>query len=162
MRTKLTALLLTAAAVAAAQSSNGYAFFAPGGAATGLDSRATYEAGFGVEGILGKGIGLAAELNCRSYHACYGGSTLALFSLGGSYHFIQDKQQKFDPFVAGGWSADLSAAVFGEAASLLYCSGGANYWLSRRLGFRCEFRDDTGRLRFGTHYWGFRMGVAIR
>jgi hypothetical protein len=160
MKSKLIFLLLAAAAVAAAQRTNGYAVFGAGPARNQKVDPADFGVGFGADMALYKGLGLNVELSCQSKTACRSGSINALASVGPSYHFFRDRERKIDPFVEGGYSLSLSNLVFGGLGGLLYYGAGANAWFSRRVGVRMEFRDNLGT---GTaHYWGFRAGIAIR
>ena len=50
-------------------------------------------------------------------------------------------------------------------ANLFNFGAGVNYWLSARWGLKFEFRDHVMRedwSRTTIHYWGVRIGVAIR
>src|SRR5689334_5156366 len=79
-----------------AQDSNGYVFFAPGGATCCGNTAMTLHFGVGGEGILGKGIGVAAELGALGTRRYYTDSVLGVFSPNGSYHFVHGKHIKAD------------------------------------------------------------------
>ena len=49
-------------AVLAAQSSSGYVYFAPGGLTAGSQTAMTFQMGAGGDFILGRGVGLGAEI----------------------------------------------------------------------------------------------------
>lgn len=159
-RTLYVCLLLPLWADAArAQSSNGYVFFGPGAMTyTGFShsARAFYYGGGG-EGILGKIVGLGAELGAVSNMQFRG--ILGLADVNGYAHFYPRRRPRFDPFFTGGYTL-----LFREGhANLFNLGGGANYWFSRRLGLRLEFRDHVWRQSGTTaHLWGFRGGLSFR
>jgi hypothetical protein len=157
-------LLLMGAAAVAAQRASGYAAFTAG-AASGQSSGTPRRLGaaLGAEIALGKGLALNPELSCQSRSACGSGSILGLASVGGSYHFVTDRERKNDPFLTGGYALSLGDAAFSELAGLYYFGAGLTHWFRARLGLRLEFRDDVypGRLRT-IQYWGLRAGIAFR
>ncbi|HUP04947.1 MAG TPA: hypothetical protein VMU19_13215 [Bryobacteraceae bacterium] len=164
MRKKLVVLLLMAAAAGVAQSSSGYVFFAPGGVSSMGYTSMTLHAGFGVDAVIAKGIAGNIEIGGLWPRQCFSDCVVGVFSPGGSYHFLHRKDRKLDPFAGGGYSR-----IFRDGhVNLYYFGGGLNYWAAKHFGVRAEFRDHVHAERyysyfgFVEHYWGFRMGLAIR
>ena len=155
MKTKLLLISLGFAAMAAAQTSHGYVYVAPGALTSGGYNQATLHAGGGGEAIIAKGIGVGAEVGYLGPTA-YMGEGFGVFSANGYYHFIHRKDSKLDPFVTGGYTLFFRSGT----ANLANFGGGVNYWFSRHVGLRAEFRDHlyTG----SEHYWGFRFGATFR
>jgi len=157
MRLRIAVLLLGMSAVAGAQSSSGYLFFAPGGVTAVGQTQATYHAGGGLDAHLVKGLGLNVELGML-FPKEYFMDLVGVFSPGGTYYFRRGEGLKLQPFVAGGYSM-----IFRNGhANLYYFGGGINYWFARRVGVRVEFRDHIYPYDRLVHYWGVRMGVAFR
>lgn len=158
MKIRLAILLLAAAGAVPAQSSSGYAFFAPGGLTVSGHTGMTLHAGFGGDGIVGKGVGVNLELGALWPRQCFGDCVVGMFSPGGTFHFKRDKEAKLDPFVAGGYSLMFRNGH----ENLFYFGGGANYWMSRKIGVRMEFRDHVSAHYTTAHFWSFRLGLAFR
>jgi len=157
MRLKIAVILLTMSAAATAQSSSGYAFFAPGGSSSAGYTAATFHAGGGFDAHLAKGVGLNMELGWL-YPKNEPSAGLGVFSPGLTYYFRHAKNLKLEPFAAGGYSL-----MFREGhQNLYYFGGGVNWWLSKRFGTRLEFRDHVYPQGPAVHFWGVRMGVAFR
>jgi hypothetical protein len=142
-----------------AQRSNGYVFFAPGGVSCCGYTAMTLQAGVGGEAVLGKGVGIGAELSALGTREDFADAVMGVFSPNGYYHFVHRKEAKLDPFITGGYTlmfryGHINAFNFG---------GGANYWLARHLGLRVEFRDHVDRVggSGAIHYWGGRVGVVF-
>jgi hypothetical protein len=154
----ITLALTMSVAPAAAQRSNGYVFFAPGAASCGGCNNMTLHLGGGAEGILGKGVGLGAELGFLAPRESFGDG-LGVFSPNGYYHFPgKSKDRKLDPFVTGGYTL-----LFRNGhASLWNFGGGVNYWFGGKLGLKLEMRDHVWSDGGTTHYWGIRIGLAFR
>jgi hypothetical protein len=135
----------------------GYAFVAPGGASGGGATVTTLHIGGGGEGLLYKGLGVGGELGYWGPTKSFGDG-VGLLSVNGSYHVLpRNSDRKVVPFVTAGYSLAFRSAT----ANLFNFGGGINYWISKRVGLRLEFRDHVwfaGPL----HYWGFRIGVAFR
>jgi hypothetical protein len=139
-----------------AQPSNVYVFFAPGGLTGYGRTDMTLHAGLGGEAIVGKGVGVGAELGAvgpRQYLA----DAVGLFSPNGYYHFVHGKNVKVDPFVTGGYTLLFRAGH----VNLFNFGAGVNYWFHRRIGTRFEFRDHVYHNYATLHYWGFRFGLAL-
>jgi len=151
-------LVLAFAAAAAAQSTSGYIFVAPGGATGSARTEATLQAGGGVEVALPKHFGAGVELGALSPIGSWGDATLGVFSASGYYHFIKGKKSNIDPFVDGGYTLFFHSG----SANLYHFGGGANFWASRHVGARVELRDQVASFDGTIHYWGFRLGVAFR
>ena len=154
-------LLLASPAIAFAQHSHGYIYVAPGAVTASLlgarGSTATLQIGAGGEAILGKGIGVGAELGALFPRGNIEGS-VGIFSLDGYYHFLHG-QQKADPFFAAGYTLGFR----GERANLFNFGGGVNYWFIPHLGIKAELRDQVWTPSNATvHAWGFRFGLNFR
>ncbi len=158
MLAKLAVLISALAAAAAAQSSNGYVFFAPGGVTSGGYTSGTIHLGGGVDAILGKGLGLNLELGVVGPRERFS-EAVGVFSPGATYYFRHAKELKLEPFVAGG-----SSLMFrGGHENLWYAGGGVNYWFSNRVGARVELRDHVSTVCCTTvQFWGVRFGLAFR
>jgi len=156
MKKLLIALVFTAAA--SAQSTSGYVFIAPGGVSGAAKTQGTLQAGGGFEIALPKGFGAGAEIGALSPWSSWGDATLGVFAASGYYHFLQGKNRRLDPFADAGYTLFFH----GGHANLFHFGGGLNLWASRHLGARIELRDQVYS-NYGTlHYWGFRVGIAIR
>ncbi len=155
----LTLVLLGAfASTVQAQSSNGYLFFAPGGITCCGYTTMTLHFGAGGEAILGKGIGLGAEIGALGTRTGFEHSAVGIFSPNGYYHFIHGPGIRADPFLTGGYTLLFRSGH----ENLFNVGGGLNYWFHRRLGVRLEFRDHVDTDGTSLHYWGFRFGLAFR
>ena len=142
--------------MAAAQPSNGYVFIAPGGVSCCGHTSMTLQFGAGGEAVLGKGVGIGAEIGAVAQPRFFSGTVVGIFSPNGYYHFSHGKNVKLDPFVTGGYTL-----LFRNGhANLFNFGGGVNYWFRHALGVRLELRDQvhTGA---SVHYWGFRFGLAF-
>jgi hypothetical protein len=148
------------AAAAAAQSTSGYVFVAPGGATGSARTQATIQAGAGFEVPVGKGFGAGAEVGALSDLRSWGDSTIGVFSPTAYYHFIRDKNKsrRLDPFVDGGYTLFFRSGHL----NLVHFGGGVNIWALKHLGARIELRDQVANNDGTVHYWGFRLGVAFR
>jgi hypothetical protein len=158
MTCKIAVLTIVISAAAAAQSSAGYAFFAPGGATSGHSTTMTLHTGGGVDAIVAKGVGVNVELGAVWPRECFAACVIGLFSPGGTYHFLRGSERKLDPFVAGGYSL----AFRNGHANAFYFGGGANYWMSRKVGLRLELRDNMLPDDMSGHLWSVRIGLAFR
>jgi hypothetical protein len=128
-------LVMAIPAVAAAQHSHGYGFVAPGGASCCGHTSATLHVGGGGEGILGKGIGIGAEIGALGDTRSFEYSAIGVFSANGYYHFVHGTDIKLDPFFTGGYTLIFRSGY----ASLFNFGGGINYWFHRRwvCGSKC-------------------------
>jgi hypothetical protein len=156
LRTAALAYLL--AGTLAAQSSNGYVFFAPGGVTCCSNTTMMLHFGVGGEAVLGKGVGLGAELGAMGSREYFGDSVVGVFSPNGYYHFKHGKEIKTDPFVTAGYTLLFRSGT----ANLANFGGGLTYWFHRRLGARLEVRDQLNTTGTIAHFWGVRLGLAFR
>ncbi len=157
MNAKLGFLFLTFCGALAAQSSHGYFFAAPGGVTSGGYTDKTWHAGGGGEGILGKGVGISGEIGALGPTDCLS-CVIGAFSVNGNYHFLRGRGHKVDPFVTTGYTLLFR----GESKSLVNFGVGVNYWFSRPVGVKVEFRDHIYPVGTPEHFWGFRFGVTFR
>jgi len=153
-------LLILLAGAAGAQSSNGYVFFAPGGVSCCGYTAMTLHLGVGGEAVLGKGVGIGAEIGALGTREDFVEAVSGTFSANGYYHFAHRKDVKVDPFVTGGYTLLFRSGHI----NLFNFGGGLNYWAGRRFGIRLEARDHVYAPEFGSalHYWGVRFGLAFR
>ena len=163
---KLQVLMLVSAfipTIALAQSTHerkgwGYAFVAAGGTA-GDGSAFTFHYGGGGERLIYRGLGLAAELGNVSPVSNVG-QGLGIFSTNVSYSVGgRDRSRKTIPFVTGGYS--LKFRDDEDSGSGVNLGAGVQYWESKRVGLRVEFRDHhffKGVLNF----YEVRLGVTFR
>ena len=165
MANRLMVLFLLLAPTAWSQSSNGYAFFAPGGVSCCGNTSMTLHFGVGGEAVLRYGIGIGAEIGALAVRQYFADSLVGVFSPNGYYHFFHGKRVKVDPFVTGGYSLMFRSGHI----NLFNFGGGLNYWSDGKLGLRIEVRDhvhDLGSGFYGNspaiHYWGVRVGLAFR
>jgi hypothetical protein len=158
MRTKVAALLVTMCAAAAAQNSSGYFFFAPGGVTASGHTSMTLHVGGGLDAILAKGVALNLELGALGPRERFSDGALGVFSPGGAYYFTRDKDRRLEPFVNGGYTLMFRNGH----ENLFYVGGGANWWFSKRVGLRMEFRDHVSTHYNTVQFWGFRLGAAFR
>lgn len=75
-----------------------------------------------------------------------------------AFHFLsRHGKSKVDPFVDGGLSL-----LFGRGGALaVHYGGGVNYWLTRRVGLRVEFRHHIWSEGSAVHMVGLRLGVVF-
>ncbi|HTQ56004.1 MAG TPA: outer membrane beta-barrel protein [Bryobacteraceae bacterium] len=158
MRLRIASLALVFCAAAAAQSSSGYVYVAPGGATSSGNTSMTLQMGVGGDFILGKGIGVGAEVGAVGPRSDFSGGVLGLFSPNASYHFVHSKENKFDPYVTGGYTMFFRAGH----ENLFNFGAGANYWFARRVGLKMEFRDQVYTQFTPVHFWGVHLGLAFR
>jgi len=78
-------------------------------------------------------------------------------SANGYYHLSIATRRNFDPFVTGGYSVLWKMGHL----NLGNMGIGTNYWLARHFGLRVEARDHIYTSP-SVHYWGIRVGLAIR
>ena len=159
MRTKFALLLMFAGApLWAQQDAHAYAYFAPGAMSSGGVSATTFHFGGGADILLAKGIGVGAEIGALGPKDGFGDGVFGVFSPDASYHFAYDRRRKWDPFVAGGYSLFFRNGTL----NAFNVGGGINYWLTRRMAFRGEFRDHIYPVGGAIHFWGFRFGMSFR
>jgi hypothetical protein len=159
MKTKIAVLIALMAATAAAQSSSGYVFFAPGGLKeAGHTNVTTLHGGGGLDAVIAKGIGVNVELGGLWPRQCFGDCVVGVFSTGGAIHFRRGAELKLDPFVNAGYTLMFRNG----RENLFYFGGGANYWTASRVGLRLEFRDNISTHYSTAHFWSVRMGLACR
>jgi hypothetical protein len=144
-------------AVVAAQPSNGYAFFAPGGVTCCSSTTMMLQFGVGGEAVLWKGIGVGAEVGVLGLRHYFTDSAMGVFSPNGYYHFRHTRELKADPFVTGGYTLLFRSGH----ANLANFGGGLTYWFHKRLGARLEVRDQFNTTGTIGHFWGVRLGLAF-
>jgi len=73
-------------------------------------------------------------------------------------HFLsRHTKSKVDPFVDGGVSL-----LFGRGGALaVHYGGGMNYWLTRRIGLRVEFRHHIWSEESPVNMIGLRLGLVF-
>jgi hypothetical protein len=118
----------------------------------------TLQFGVGGEAVLGKGIGLGAEIGALGTREYFSDTVMGAFSPNGYYHFIHGEGLKADPFVTGGYTLLFRSGH----ANLANFGGGLTYWFHNRLGARLEIRDQLNTTGVIGHFWGARFGLAFR
>ena len=137
----------------------GYGFAAPGLATCCGDLTTMLHAGGG-EAILGNGIGIGADAGYLGPLQAWS-EGFGLLSVNGSYHFSWvGPRHRTRPFVTSGYSLAFRG---GDHLSLWNIGGGADYWITPRVGLRIEARDHFRSEQRGTsQLWGPRFGIVIR
>jgi hypothetical protein len=165
MITKIAVLVLTVCAVGSAQKSNGYVFAGFGGITSSLKPGKFGHFGGGLDWGVAKGVAANIEGGAL-YGSVYESAGFGLVSAGASYHPMQWKDPKVDPFVSGGYTFMGNSYRNG---SLFYFGGGLKYWLSKRKALLVEFRDHVGEhavilttAEGNIHLWEIRAGLAFR
>jgi hypothetical protein len=151
-------LLLAICGVAAAQSSSGYVYFAPGGITTSGQTAMTFQMGVGGDFVTGKGIGLGVEIGAVGPRQNFISGALGVLSPNPSYHFMRGKQRKIDPYITGGYTMFFRGAI----ENLFDFGAGANYWFASKVGLKVEFRDQVYTQAMTAQFWGLRLGLAFR
>jgi hypothetical protein len=154
---KIAFWLVLMGSAAAAQTSNAYLFVAPGGVTSYGHTGMTIQVGGGADALIAKGLGINLELGALCPRQDFS-AAVGVFSPGGTYYFRHAKEQKIEPFVNGGYTLMFRYGY----QNLFYVGGGVNYWFSRKTGMRFEVRDHVATGYEATHYWGFRIGLALR
>ena len=132
----------------------GYGFAAPVASSYGATG---FQAGFGGEGLVYKGLGVGGELSYLSFSRFDNG--VGVVSPNVSYHFSNvSKDGKWVPFVTGGYSLYFRNST----ASGVNFGGGVTYWMKERVGLRFEVRDQVIALDGTGHFVGFRAGISFR
>lgn len=131
----------------------GYVFVAPGRGS----NVAILHFGGGGEGLVYKELAVGGEIGYFAPTKALNDG-LAIISANASYHYLgSDPERKFVPFITGGYTLGFR----GLAASSFNVGGGAQYWLSRKVGLRFELRDHAlsrGKIEF----FEIRFGVTFR
>jgi hypothetical protein len=159
-------MVLSQGVEAAAQHSSAYIYgfvapvVVPQSAFTAWDGTFVHIGGGGEGHLVGK-LGLAGEIGVLKPVTNPYGMTTGLASVAPTIHFLAvTSQQKFDPFIDGGFSLLFGRGV---ATGLNY-GGGMNYWLRSRLGLRVEFRHHLWSPEAGetVNFLGLRFGVVFK
>src|ERR1700759_4994245 len=82
-----------------AQTTHGYAYFAPGGATANGYTSMTLSLGFGGEARLARHGGGGVGIGALGFVQSYPDSVMGVFSPNGYIHIKGSKEAKFDPFV---------------------------------------------------------------
>jgi hypothetical protein len=147
--------------VASGQSGNGY-LIAGGGSSSGAGCCTCQgSAGFtqyaaGGEFIAAQTVGFGAELG-----GVKKSNSFVFVSLDASFHLSRKTASgKADPFIVGGYT---HASDFFSSANGANFGVGLNYWWSRHVGVRAEFRDIVFPGSGATgNFWAIRGGIAFR
>jgi hypothetical protein len=158
MRIRILIVLLLMSAAGAAQGVNGYVFFAPGGATSCGHTLTTFNFGAGIDAPLWKGFGPNVEIGALGPKEGFSDQVLGVFSPGATYHFRHTREEKLDPFLAGGYSLMFRSGT----ENLGFAAGGVTYWATNRVGLRLELRDHIHGGYRTTHFWGVRFGLGFR
>jgi hypothetical protein len=162
MRTGLIGLMLLAPWLfphnATAQYTKVYVFGAPTGWTQDRQTTVTADFGAGVERLIGRGVGVGADIQGVSPGKGRQNAAEGVVSLNGFYHFRPGG--RLDPFATAGYSRPVPY----PGGGLLNCGGGVNYWYMRRGGLQVEFREFLrGRsLTIPFHLTALRFGLFFR
>lgn len=124
---------------------------------TSPGSTGTAHFGGGGEGLVCKGLGVAAELGCLTSWRSFGDG-IGTFSPNVSYHYLAKQDGKLEPFVTGGYTLFFRSGTLNE----FNFSGGSNYWLKASIALRFEVRDNVWTEYATVHHVGFRIGETFR
>jgi hypothetical protein len=133
-----------------------YTFVAPGGVSNG---GATMHVGGGVDILLWKGLGASVEGGYLGPIEAFDYG-IGVVSTNAFYQVGRPAKKRLTPFVTGGYTLGFR----GQSVNAINIGGGANYWLTDRLGLRFEVRDHlpvVDGIR-DEHLWGVRFGVTWR
>jgi hypothetical protein len=119
--------------------------------------------GGGGEVLLLKGFSVGSELGAMGWR----GDGVGLFSIDLSHSLLRARSKsKIIPFLEGGYTRAFGNRGFTLTETMFNFSAGLHYWVFKRVGLRLEFRDYVAHehVLFGVpdHYWGFRIGLALR
>lgn len=157
MSKTLTLLALLTSSAAFAQVPRAHVYVAQGFGQIGDNGPAFTHTAFGAQGAVWKGVTIGGEAGAI-YNPASSLSVVGFLNLSGGYHFTAGRQDtKWDPYVLAG----PTLAVRSGSAAGFHVAGGVNYWFSKRLGLKTEFRvnaisSDYSRLP------EFRIGLAFR
>jgi Outer membrane protein beta-barrel domain len=170
-KTILTVLAFLCASIAASGQQSGSYAYVFGGPVIVPKSAFTrwngdfIHAGAGGEARFTDSFGLGAEAGVLTPVTNQYALTTGLVSVTPAYHFVPRKSnRKTDPFVDGGFSLVLGIGAGGGGAAAFHYGGGVNYWFSRRMGLRLEFRHHIWTPEAGEaiNLVGFRVGLTFR
>jgi len=150
-------LLLSAAALSAQSDSfryngSGFLSFSSGVCKHGYNANGVVGGG---EAFLWKGLTTGVEAGVHSFSAesAYGELHVPV-----GYHFVSRRSfSRWDPFVSG---SVLGMGYFSGMTNSFQAGAGTNYWVTRRFGFRMEFRTVL-HLNADTIFHG-RFGITFR
>lgn len=137
----------------------GYGFAAPGFATCGCgESITTLHAGGGGEARIADTFGIGADVGYLGPFESFPDG-FGMLSVNGSYYLpASDRLRRIRPFVTTGYTM----AFRDGTANLWNVGGGVDYWTSRRVGVRFEFRDHLWVDEGTTHFLGPRIGIVVR
>ncbi len=136
----------------------GFVFAAPGGRSPSGSSALHLGGGFDMfvnrgHFAIGGDLGYMAPMS-------HIGDGFGLLDLTGGYHFGL-KDRRLTPFLSGGYSLGFREGHF----NALNLGGGANFWMTRKMGLRMELRDvihpETNTME-GFQYVNVRIGLTFR
>ena len=111
---------------------------------------------------MGVGVGLEMGWTWTQFPAAW----LKTPSLDLSYHFPKVAHKRVEPFVQVGPTLMFNGTVQSRGGVAVNFAGGINYWFSRHVALRCEFKDFAQPSYY--HYLNypspreFRVGVTVR
>ena len=161
-----TLILIMAPALTSAQDTStpfqgdGYLFIGGGDYADGNAHYGISHVGGGGELQLAGGFGVGSELGVMGQP----GEGTGLFSIDPFYRFLHaGSKSRIVPFVNGGYTCAFGNRGFTNSNTLLNFGGGIDYWPTKHVGFRLEFRNylDYGYARTAD-YPALRVGVVFR
>ena len=127
------------------------------GFVTGDEENGIFNAGFGGEGLIYKGLAVGADVGYLGPLE-FAGEGFGNLNINGSYHFFNGQStQKWTPFVTGGYTLFFREGT----ANLFNIGGGVTYWINPSKGVRFEVRDQIWN-DYGTyHYVSFNVGFVF-
>jgi len=153
--------------IAAAQTTSGFAFFAPGQLRGGGGSATFLHFGGGAKYITSSRVGFGGELGLlgpkQNFSDLYGGEFSA-----NAYYVLRTKTDRLLPFLTAGYTR-----TFGHesGANMFNFGFGVDYWFKERMGGFVEFRDHVRRVETGTaafsqkitfNLWEIRLGLTFK
>lgn len=152
---------------AAGQSGSGYVTFGGGSISNTYltPNAAESEVALGGEIVAAQTVGFGGEAAYATSRNDFVG--FGLVSLDASLHLTRHAATgKLDPFISAGYTRAINLFSIENAAKIEHGANfgfGLNYWFTRNLGVRAEFRDwvfPVGSTT--TNFWVIRGGIAFR
>ncbi len=153
----LAVLLAVPAAWAADEVPGTYAYWTAGAGGLTAAGHTNLRVDLNGGGEIGIAHGIAAggEVGFIAPIQHFADGLIGQVSANGYYHPLR---RKIDPFATLGYTVLFRS----DTKNALNYGGGLNYWFSRSIAMRGEFRDHTyeaGSVR--AHFWSFRLGVSF-
>lgn len=153
----LAVLLAVPAAVAEDKVPSTYAYWTAAAGGVTAAGATQFRLGLNGGGEIGiaRGVAAGGEVGFIAPVNRFADRLIGQVSANGYYH---PWRRKLDPFGTLGYTLLFRS----NTQNALNFGGGLNYWFTRELALRGEFRDhtyDAGSAR--VHFWSFRLGVTF-